>query len=66
MSLAKANFDYVKFYMNNHKQIPYLDYVQSCKFLSTFRDIMLVSKMDVSHSLCEPYGFNRLLMDIPM
>lgn len=52
--LSKSQLDYVKFYMNNHKQIPTWITFKVVNF-STFIDIIQVSKMDVSHSLCELY-----------
>mgnify|MGYP003006642912 FL=1 len=52
--LSKSQLDYVKFYMNNHKQIPTWIMFKVVNF-STFIDIIQVSKMDVSHSLCELY-----------
>lgn len=53
--LSKSQLDYVKFYMNNHKQIPTWIMFKVVNF-STFIDIIRVSKMDVSHSLCNLYG----------
>lgn len=53
--LSKSQLDYVKFYMDNHKQIPTWIMLKVVNF-STFIDIIAVSKMDVSHSLCHLYG----------
>lgn len=53
--LSKSQLDYVKFYMKNHKQIPTWIMIKVVNF-STFIDIIRVSKMDVSHSLCFLYG----------
>lgn len=52
--LSKSQLDYVKFYMKNHKQIPTWIMIKVVNF-STFIDIIRVSKMDVSHSLCRLY-----------
>lgn len=52
--LSKSQLDYVKFYMDNHKQIPTWIMLKVVNF-STFISIIEVSKMDVSHSLCELY-----------
>lgn len=53
--LSKSQLDYVKFYMNNHKQIPTWIMIKVINF-STFIDIIRFSKVDVSHSLCNLYG----------
>ena len=53
--LSKSQLDYVKFYMDNHKQIPTWIMIKVVNF-STFIDIIRCSKMDVSHSLCSLYG----------
>lgn len=53
--LSKSQLDYVKFYMENHKQIPTWIMIKVVNF-STFIDIIRVSKTDVSHSLCDLYG----------
>lgn len=52
--LSKSQLDYVKFYMENHKQIPTWIMIKVVNF-STFIDIISVSKTDVSHSLCHLY-----------
>lgn len=52
--LSKSQLDYVKYYMNHHKQIPTWIMFKVVNF-STFIDIIRVSKTDVSHSLCELY-----------
>ena len=52
--LSKSQLDYVKFYMENHKQIPTWIMIKVINF-STFIDVIRVSKPDVSHSLCFLY-----------
>lgn len=53
--LSKSQLDYVRFYMENHKQIPTWIMIKVVNF-STFIDILRCSKLEVSHSLCELYG----------
>lgn len=53
--LSKSQLDYVKFYMDNHKQIPTWIMIKVVNF-STFIDIIQCSPTDVSHSLCHLYG----------
>lgn len=53
--LSQSRLDYVKFYMDNHAQIPTWIMIKVVNF-STFIDIINVSKTDVSHSLCNLYG----------
>lgn len=53
--LSRSQLDYVKFYMDNHKQIPTWIMIKVINF-STFIDIIQYSKTDVSHSLCHLYG----------
>lgn len=53
--LSRSQLDYVKFYMDNHKQIPTWIMIKVVNF-STFIDILQYSKIDVSHSLCHLYG----------
>ncbi len=53
--LSNSQLDYVKFYMDNHKQIPTWIMFKVVNF-STFIDILKVSKTDISHSLCNLYG----------
>ncbi len=53
--LSKSHLDYVKFYMDNHKQIPTWIMIKVVNF-STFIDIIRCSKMDVSHSICNLYS----------
>ena len=53
--LSKSQLDYVKFYMENHKQIPTWIMIKVVNF-STFIDIIRVSKKEVAHSLCDLYG----------
>ena len=52
--LSRSKLDYVKFYMDNHKQIPTWIMIKVVNF-STFIDIINVSKMDISHALCHLY-----------
>lgn len=56
--LSKSQLDYVKFYMENHKQIPTWIMIKVVNF-STFIDIIRFSKIDVSHSLCSLYGLEE-------
>lgn len=53
--LSRSQLDYVKFYMDNHKQIPTWIMIKVINF-STFIDVIRVSKLDVPHSLCTLYG----------
>lgn len=53
--LSRSKLDYVKFYMDNHKQIPTWIMIKVVNF-STFIDIICCSKTDVPHSLCRLYG----------
>lgn len=53
--LSRSQLDYVKFYMDNHKQIPTWIMIKVVNF-STFIDILQCSKVEVSHSLCHLYG----------
>ena len=53
--LSRSQLDYVKFYMDNHEQIPTWIMIKVVNF-STFIDVIRVSKLDVSHSLCNLYG----------
>lgn len=53
--LSRSQLDYVKFYMDNHKQIPTWIMIKVVNF-STFIDIIHCSKIDISHSLCQLYG----------
>lgn len=53
--LSKSRLDYVRFYMENHKQIPTWIMLKVVNF-STFIDILNVSKMEVPHSLCHLYN----------
>ena len=52
--LSKSQLDYVRFYMENHKQIPTWIMIKVVNF-STFIDIVRYSKQDVTHALCELY-----------
>ena len=53
--LSSSKLDYVRFYMDNHKQIPTWIMLKVINF-STFIDVIRCSKTDVSHSLCALYG----------
>lgn len=53
--LGRSKLEYVRFYMENHKQIPTWIMLKVVNF-STFIYIVQYSKMDVSHSLCKLYG----------
>ncbi|MFQ9153628.1 MAG: Abi family protein [Blautia sp.] len=53
--LSKSQLDYVKFYMDNHTQIPTWIMFKVVNF-STFIELLNCSKIDVSHSLCKLYG----------
>lgn len=53
--LSDSRLDYVKFYMENHEQIPTWIMIKVVNF-STFINIVRYSKQDVSHSLCELYS----------
>lgn len=52
--LSKSQLDYVKFYMENHKQIPTWIMLKVVNF-STFIDIIQYGKTNISHSLCRLY-----------
>lgn len=53
--LSKNKQDYVRFYMDNHKQIPTWIMIKVVNF-STLIDIVKYSKKDVPHSICNLYG----------
>ncbi len=53
--LSSSQLDYVKFYMNNHSQIPTWIMIKVVNF-STFIDVLECSKTDVTHSICKLYG----------
>lgn len=53
--LSKSHLDYVKFYMENHKQIPTWIMLKVVNF-STFISVLQYSKTDVTHSICQLYG----------
>ena len=53
--LGRSQLDYVKFYMDNHKQIPTWIMIKVVNF-STFIDVIQCSPTDISHSLCRLYG----------
>ena len=55
--LSKSRLEYVKFYMNHHKQIPTWIMIKVVNF-STFIDILKYSKKDVTHALCDLYCIN--------
>jgi len=52
--LSSSQLDYVKFYMNNHSQIPTWIMIKVVNF-STFIDVLECSKMSVTHSICKLY-----------
>ena len=52
--LSHSQLDYVKFYMNNHEQIPTWIMLKVVNF-STFINILNFSKQDVTHSICKLY-----------
>ena len=52
--LSKSQLDYVKFYMENHKQIPTWIMIKVVNF-STFISVLQYSKTDVTHSICKLY-----------
>lgn len=53
--LSESRLDYVKFYMNNHKQIPTWIMIKVVNF-STFINILKYSKKEVLYSICNLYG----------
>lgn len=53
--LSRSQLDYVKFYMENHKQIPTWIMLKVVNF-STFIDVLKYSKTSVTHSICKLYG----------
>ncbi|MCI9617984.1 MAG: Abi family protein [Eubacterium sp.] len=53
--LSKSQLDYVKFYMQNHKQIPTWIMIKVVNF-STFISVLSCSKKSVTHSICKLYG----------
>ena len=55
--LSRSHLDYVKFYMENHHQIPTWIMIKAVNF-STFIDILDFSKQDVRQALCRLYGMN--------
>lgn len=52
--LSRSQLDYVKFYMENHKQIPTWIMIKVVNF-STFIDVLEYSKTSVTHALCKLY-----------
>lgn len=52
--LSKSRLDYVKFYMDNHVQIPTWIMIKVVNF-STFIDVLKYSKKGVLHSICNLY-----------
>lgn len=52
--LSRSQLDYVKFYMQNHKQIPTWIMIKVVNF-STFISVLTYSKMSVTHSICNLY-----------
>lgn len=57
--LSKSHLDYVKFYMENHKQIPTWIMLKVVNF-STFISVLQYSKTDVTHSICQLYGMSDI------
>lgn len=53
--ISRSKLDYVKFYMNNHEQIPTWIMIKVVNF-STFIDLLSCSKKEVSHSICSLYN----------
>ena len=53
--LSRSELDYVRFYMDNHKQIPTWIMIKVVNF-STFINIIQCSKREVAHALCHLYG----------
>lgn len=53
--LSSSQLDYVKFYMENHTQIPTWIMIKVVNF-STFINVLTCSKKEVTHSLCELYN----------
>lgn len=52
--LSRSRLDYVKFYMENHKQIPTWIMIKVVNF-STFINVLRCCKKEVPHSLCNLY-----------
>lgn len=52
--LSRSQLDYVKFYMQNHKQIPTWIMIKVVNF-STFISVLTYSKISVTHSICYLY-----------
>lgn len=52
--LSHSQLDYVKFYMENHTQIPTWIMLKVVNF-STFISVLQYSKTDVTHSICKLY-----------
>ena len=53
--MGRSRLDYVKFYMENHEQLPTWIVIKAVN-LSTFIDILENSKKQVPHAICELYG----------
>lgn len=53
--LSRSQLDYVKFYMQNHKQIPTWIMIKVVNF-STFISVLTCSKKSVTHSICKLYN----------
>lgn len=52
--LSKSKSEYVKFYMNNHEQIPTWIMIKVVNF-STFINVLYNSKSSVTHAICKLY-----------
>ncbi|SNU04613.1 Abortive infection bacteriophage resistance protein [Lachnospiraceae bacterium] len=50
--LSKSRLEYVKFYMDNHENIPTWIMIKVVNF-STFIDVLQHSKIEVRHAICE-------------
>ena len=53
--LSSSQLDYVKFYMENHTQIPTWIMIKVVNF-STFINVLRYSKTNVTHSICKLYN----------
>ncbi len=53
--LSKSRSEYVKFYMDNHEQIPTWIMIKVVNF-STFINVLTNSKPNVTHSICKLYS----------
>lgn len=53
--LSRSRSEYVKFYMNNHENIPTWIMIKVVNF-STFINVLSNSKSDVTHAICKLYN----------